>query len=400
MRIGTLLLAAAFLGPGALARAADVPVKLGVLTDLSGPYSALSGEGSVIATRMAVEEFVAAHPGYKVEVVSADHQNKADIASSVSRKWFDQDGVDALVDGANSAVALAVNQIIKERNKVFLASGPATSDLTGKACNANVVHWTYDTYALSQGTGAALTRQGWNKWFFLTADYAFGHAAERDTSAVVEAAGGRVLGRVRAPLNTADFSSYLLQAQASGATVLGLANAGADMINAVKQASEFGLTREGMKLAGMLVFITDVKSLGTSAAQGLVVTEAFYWDLNDRTRAFAKRFAARAGGRMPTMIHAGAYAASLHYLRSVAALGAAKDGAAAVAKMKELPTDDPAFGTGSIRKDGRKMHDLYLFEVKKPSESKGEWDLYKQVATIPAQEAFRPLDKGGCALVQ
>lgn len=379
--------------------AADVRVKLGVLTDLSGPYSDLSGQGSVIATKMAAEDFIRTHPGFQVEVIFGDHQNKPDVGSAIVRQWFDEGGVDAVADVASSAVGLAVSQIARERNKVLLASGPASSDFTGKACSPNTVQWTYDTYALSKGTGGALTRAGGDKWFFITADYAFGHAMERDTSSFIDAAGGKVLGRVRAPINTADFSSYLLQAQSSGANVIGLANAGADTINSVKQAAEFGLTRAGARLAGLLVFITDVRSLGIDVAQGLVVTEAFYWDLNDGTRAFSKRFAERAGGRMPSQVHAGAYSATLHYLKALESQSP-KDGAAVVARMKELGTDDPAFGKGTVRKDGRKLHDMYLFEVKAPAESSHGWDLYKHIATIPAAEAFRPLEKSECPLVR
>ncbi|OYX15509.1 MAG: ABC transporter permease [Rhizobiales bacterium 32-66-8] len=378
---------------------ADTNVKLGVLTDLSGPYADLSGRGSVIATQMAVEEFKKMHPDFKIEVISADHQNKPDIGSSVVRKWFDQDGVDAVVDVASSAVAMAVGQLAKDSNKVFLASGPASSDITNKACSPNTIQWTYDTYALSKGTGSALVQSGGNKWFFITADYVFGHAMERDTSRFVEAAGGKVLGRARAPINTPDFSSFLLQAQSSGANVVGLANAGADTINAVKQAAEFGLTKGGIRLAGLLVFITDVHSLGIQASQGLVVTEAFYWDLNDSTRAFSKRFADRAGGKMPSQVQAGAYSATLHYLKALAAGTSRTDGKAVVAKMEELPTEDEAFGRGSVRKDGRKLHDMYLFEVKKPSESSGGWDLYNRLATIPADQAFRPVAESECPLL-
>ncbi|NSZ77497.1 ABC transporter substrate-binding protein (plasmid) [Agrobacterium tumefaciens] len=379
---------------------AETAVKLGVLTDLSGPYADLSGKGSVIATQMAAEEFQKSHPDFKIEVISADHQNKPDVGSAVVRKWFDQDGVDAVVDVASSAVALAVSKLAADSDKVFLASGPASSDITNKSCSANTVQWTYDTYALSKGTGDALARSGGDKWFFVTADYAFGHAMERDTSRFVEAAGGKVLGSVRHPINTPDFSSYLLQAQSSGANVVGLANAGADTINAVKQAAEFGLTASGIKLAGLLVFITDVHSLGIQTAQGLVVTEAFYWDLNDGTRAFSTRFAERAGGKMPSQVHAGAYSATLHYLKALAAVGSKTDGRAVVAKMEELPTEDEAFGKGTVRKDGRKLHDMYLFEVKKPEDSKTPWDLYNKLATIPADQAFRPVSESECALLR
>lgn len=378
---------------------AETEIMIGVLTDLSGPYADLSGRGSVIGTEMAAREFMAEHPDFKIEVVSADHQNKPDIGSAILRKWYDQDGVDAVVDVASSAVALAVSQVTQDANKVFLASGPASSDISGKACSPNTIQWTYDTYALSRGTGTALVEQGGDKWYFLTADYAFGHAMERDTTRFVQEAGGEVLGAIRHPINTADFSSFLLQAQASGANVVGLANAGGDTINAVKQAAEFGLTSSGIRLAGLLVFITDIHSLGIDAAKGLVVTESFYWDLNDRTRAFAERFAEEAGGRMPSQVQAGAYSATMHYLKAVAENGAPDDGGALVETMKATPTEDDAFGIGSVRVDGRKMHDMYLFEVKQPAESTSEWDLYKLLATIPAEEAFRPLSESECALV-
>jgi branched-chain amino acid transport system substrate-binding protein len=378
---------------------AQTAVKIGVLTDLSGPYADLSGEGSAIGTRLAVEEFKAQNKDITVEVISADHQNKPDIASAIARKWFDQEGVDAVVDIANSGVALAVSQIAREKDKVFLGTGPATSDLTGKACSPNTVHWTYDTYAVSHGTGGALVKAGGESWFFLTADYAFGHALERDTSAVVLARGGKVAGSVKHPLNTSDFSSFLLQAQSAKTKVIGLANAGSDMINSVKQASEFGITANGTKLAALLAFITDVHSLGLNTAKGLVLTEAYYWDLNDDTRKFAKRFAEKAPGRVPSQIHAGAYSATLHYLKAVAALGS-KSAKPVVEQMKKMPTKDVVFGEGSVREDGRKLHDMYLFEVKKPDESKGPWDYYKLLARIPADEAFRPLSESACPLVK
>jgi branched-chain amino acid transport system substrate-binding protein len=378
---------------------AQTSVKIGVLTDLSGPYADLSGQGSIIGTQLAAEEFMARHKDVTVEVVSADHQNKPDIGGAIARKWFEQEGVDAIVDVANSGVALAVNQIAKDKDKVFLATGPATSDLTGKACSPNTVHWTYDTYALSHGTGGALVRAGGDTWFFLTADYAFGQALERDTSAVVVANGGKVAGSVKHPLNTSDFSSFLLQAQSAKAKVIGLANAGADTINAIKQASEFGIT-ENTKLAALLFFITDVHSLGLKATHGLVLTEAYYWDLNDGSRAFAKRFAEKAPGRVPSQIHAGAYSATLHYLKAVAAAASGKSGAAVVSEMKKLPTRDVVFGEGSVREDGRQLHDMYLFEVKKPEESRGAWDYYKLVAKIAAEDAFRPLSESTCPLVK
>lgn len=399
MKIGRMLLATALVALFAGGAEAQVSVKLGVLNDRSGVYADLSGEGSVIAARMAAEDFKAEEKGIKVEIVSADHQNKPDIGSNIARQWYDQDGVDVILDVPTSSVALAVNQITREKNKIFINSGAAASDLTGKQCSPNTIHWTYDTWALANGTGGAMVKAGGDSWFFLTADYAFGHALERDTIAVVEKSGGKVLGTVRHPFPGSDFSSFLLQAQSSGAKVIGLANAGGDTINSIKQAAEFGITQAGQNLAGLLVFITDVHALGLQTAQGLVLTESFYWDLNDDTRAFAKRFAERNGGKMPTMVHAGVYAGTLHYLKAVEALKD-KDPAKVMAKMKEMPTDDPLFGKGQVRADGRKVHDMYLFEVKKPEESKGPWDYYKLIATIPAAEAFRPLEEGECPLVK
>ena len=381
------------------ALAQQITVKAGVLNDRSGLYADLSGEGSVIAARMAVEDFKAADKGIKVEIVSADHQNKPDVGSTIARQWYDQDGVDIILDVPTSSVALAVSQITKEKNKVHINSGAATSDLTGKACNANTIHWTYDTYALAQGTGGAMVKAGGDSWFFMTADYAFGHALERDTSAVVTKAGGKVLGAVRTPFPGTDFSSFLLQAQASKAKVIGLANAGGDTINSIKQAGEFGIVAGGQKLAGLLVFLTDVHSLGLQAAQGLVLTESFYWDSNDGTRAWSDRFSKLNGGKRPTMVQAGVYSGMLHYLKAVEA-AKSKDAGAVVAKMKEMPTDDPLFGKGSVRADGRKMHNMYLFEVKKPAESKGTWDYYKQLAVLPAEQAFRPLAESECPLVK
>ena len=378
---------------------AQTSVKLGVLNDRSGVYSDLTGEGSVIAARMAVEDFKAAEKGIKVDIVAADHQNKPDIGASIARQWYDQEGVDVILDVPTSSVALAVNGIAREKNKILINSGGGTSDLTGAQCSPNTVHWTYDTWALANGTGSAMVKRGGDTWFFLTADYAFGHALERDTSALVTKAGGKVVGTVRHPFPGQDFSSFLLQAQSSKAKVIGLANAGGDFVNTMKQAAEFGIVQGGQSLAGLLVFITDVHALGLQVAQGLVMTEAFYWDQNDQTRAWSKRFAEKNGGKMPTMVHAGVYAGALHYLKAVEALKD-KDTAKVMAKMKEMPTDDPLFGKGMIRPDGRKIHDMYLFEVKKPSESKGEWDLYKLLATIPADQAFRPMSEGGCPLVK
>jgi branched-chain amino acid transport system substrate-binding protein len=397
--IGLMAFAAAFAAGSAQAQYSDGVIRIGVMNDMSGLYADVSGGGGVAAARMAVEDFKAAAKGMKVEIVSGDHQNKPDVGSNLARTWFDVDKVDVIVDVPTSSVALAVNQVARDKNKVFIGSGPASSDLTGPACSPNSVQWTYDTWALANGTGKAIVKTGGDTWFFLTADYAFGHALERDTAAVVEANGGKVIGKVRTPFPGTDFSSFLLQAQASKAKIIGLANAGGDTINSIKQASEFGIVKGGQNLAGLLVFITDIHSLGLETAQGLIFTEAFYWDRNDESRAFAKRFAPQYKGNMPTMVQAGVYASVLHYLKAVEALKSDADGKAVVAKMKELPTDDPLFGKGEIRADGRKIHDMYLFEVKKPSESKGPWDYYKLRATIPAAEAFRPLKDGKCPLV-
>ncbi len=395
-----LALALAGVAGAAHAQVSDGVVKIGVLTDMSSLYTDLAGAGSVAAAKLAIEDSGIEKRGYKVELVSADHQNKADIGSGIASKWYDAEKVDVIVDVPNSGVALAVAQITKDKNKVFLASGPASSDLTGKACTPNTVHWTYDTWMLANGTGSAVVKSGGDTWFFITADYAFGQALERDTEAVVLKSGGKVLGKVRAPINTQDFSSFLLQAQASKAKIVGLANAGGDTTNSIKQAAEFGIVKGGQNLAGLLVFLTDIHALGLPTAQGLVITNTFYWDQNDQTRAFAKRFAAVDKGIHPTMVHAGVYAAVLHYLKAVEALKSDADGAKVVAKMKEMPTDDPLFGKGTIRVDGRKIHPAYLVEVKKPSESKGPWDYYKVRATIPADQAFRPLADGGCSLVK
>ena len=391
--------ALAFAAASAQAQISGNVVKIGILNDQSSLYADLSGQGSVVAAKMAVEDFKAKEKGLNVEVIFADHQNKADVGSQIANKWYDSEGVDVIVDTPNSGVALAVSQITRDKGKVFINSGAATSDLTGKACSPNTVHWTYDTWMLANGTGKAIVKTGGDTWFFITADYAFGHALERDTEAVVIKTGGKVLGKVRAPINTQDFSSFLLQAQSSKAKIIGLANAGGDTVNSIKQASEFGIVKGGQSLAGLLVFITDVHGLGLEKAQGLIFTETFYWDLNDNTRAFTKRFAAANGGKYPSMVQAGVYAGVLHYLKAVAALKS-DDGTKVVAKMKELPTDDPLFGKGTIRADGRKIHPAYLVEVKKPSESKGPYDYYKIRATIPADEAFRPIDQGDCPLVK
>ena len=397
MRAGRLLIVAAAL-LAATAANAETQVKIGVMNDRSGLYADMSGEGSVVAAKLAIEDFKAADKGLKVEVVSADHQNKADVAINTAREWFDQQGVDFIVDVPNSGVALALSELIKEKNKVFINSGAAASDLTGAKCSPNTIHWTYDTWALANGTGSAIVKRGGTSWFFITADYAFGAALERDTAKVVKENGGTVVGAVKAPLNTQDFSAFLLQAQSSGAKIIGLANAGGDTINSIKQAAEFGIVQGGQNLAGLLIFITDIHSLGLKTAQGLIFTAAFYWDLNDQTRAWSDRFM-KATGRRPSMVQAGVYSGVLHYLKAVEALKSAKDGKAVVAKMKEMPTDDPLFGKGEVRADGRKTHDMYLFEVKKPEESKGPWDYYKLLMTIPADKAFRPLNEGGCPLV-
>jgi branched-chain amino acid transport system substrate-binding protein len=386
------------MGP-AHAQISDGIIKIGVLNDQSSLYADIAGQGSAVAARMAVEDFGAAKKGMKVEVISADHQNKPEVGSSIARQWYDVDKVDVIVDVPTSSVALAINQVTREKNKAFLVSGAATSDLTGKACSPNTIHWTYDTWMLAHGTGSAIVKTGGKSWFFLTADYAFGHALERDTEEVVVKEGGKVLGKVRHPLNTQDFSSFLLQAQSSKAQIIGLANAGGDTINSIKQAAEFGIVGKGQNLAGMLVFISDIHALGLDKAQGLIFTETFYWDQNDRTRAFAKRFAPQYKGNMPTMVQAGVYSAVLHYLKAIEA-AKTDDGPKVIAKMKELPTDDPLFGKGMVRKDGRKIHDAILVEVKKPSESKGPWDYYKIRSTIPAAQAFRPEKDGGCELVK
>ena len=396
--IGLAVATALSLGT-AQAQVSDGVIKIGVLSDMSSLYTDLAGAGSVVAAKLAIEDSGIEKRGYKVELVSADHQNKPDIGSGIASKWYDAEKVDVIVDVPNSGVALAVNQITKEKGKAFLVSGAASSDLTGKACTPNTIHWTYDTWMLANGTGGAIVKTGGDTWFFLTADYAFGQALERDTEAVVLKNGGKVLGKVRHPLNTQDFSSFLLQAQASKAKIVGLANAGGDTTNSIKQAAEFGIVKGGQNLAGLLVFLTDIHALGLPTAQGLIVTNTFYWDQNDQTRAFAKRFSALDKGIYPTMVHAGVYSAVTHYLKAVEALKS-DDGTKVIAKMKEMPTDDPLFGKGSIRADGRKIHPAYLVQVKTPAESKYPWDYYKVRTTIPADQAFRPMADGGCPLVK
>jgi len=398
----TLVLAAfaALLACGTT-QAQQVNVKIGVLTDMASLYADDTGQGSVAAAKMAADEFMKDHKNFKIEVISADHQNKADVGTNTANQWYDVEGVDMIADVPNSGVALAITQVAANKNKVFVASGPASSDLTGPKCNGNMVHWTYDTWMLANGTGKAIVKNGGDTWFFLTSDYAFGHALERDTAAVVEKNGGKVLGKVRHPINTSDFSSFLLQAQASKAKIIGLANAGGDTINAIKQGAEFGIVAGGQKFAGLLIFAPDVLALGLKTAQGLQFTETFYWDLNEGTRAWTKRWdkVRNAAGKLPSMNHAGVYAGTMHYLKAVAALGSAKDGKAVVAQMKKMPAEDEAFGKSTVRADGRVIHPAYLFEVKKPEESKGPGDLYKLRATIPADEAFRPLKEGGCPMV-
>jgi branched-chain amino acid transport system substrate-binding protein len=373
-------------------------VKIGVLNDMSGLYADIGGPGSVEAARMAIADFGGIVAGKKIELVNADHQNKPDIGSAIANQWFDNDGVDAIVDVPNSGVALSVQQIAHSKNKVFLISSAAASDLTGKACSPTSVHWTYDTVALANGTGGAVVKAGGDTWFFITADYAFGHALERDTAKVVEDSGGKVLGKVRAPLNTADFSSFLLQAQSSKAKIIGLANAGGDTINSIKQAAEFGIVEGGQKLAGLLVFISDIHSLGLQAANGLQLTEAFYWDQNDATRAWSKRFFDKMK-REPTMVQAGVYGAIMHYLAAIKATGS-DDGPTVVKQMKATPVNDFMTKNGKIREDGTLVRDMYLFEVKKPSESKGPWDYYKQIAVIPGEEAFKLPGPNQCPLVK
>jgi branched-chain amino acid transport system substrate-binding protein len=396
------LVAFASIAMASSAMADDKVVKIGVLNDMSSLYADIGGPGSVAAVKMAVEDSGLTAKGWKIDVISGDHQNKPDVGVNIARQWIDEQKVDAIADTPNSGVALAVSNVVKEKNAVLLNNGGASADLTGKACNANTISYTYDTYMLAHGTGQALTKAGGNTWFFLTADYAFGAALQRDTSAVVTANGGQVVGSVKHPLNTSDFSSFLLQAQSSKAKVIGLANAGGDTTNAIKQAAEFGIVAGGQKLAALLLFINDVHALGLKTAQGLTFTESFYWDMNDQTRAWSKRFAEKTSNHaMPSMTQAGNYAAVLHYLKALEALGGnPHDGAKVVAKMKELPTDDPLFGKGPLRADGRRIIPAYLFEVKKPEESKYPWDYYKLIATIPAEDAAKPLSESECPLVK
>jgi branched-chain amino acid transport system substrate-binding protein len=402
-KISALLLGTALtLAAGSFALAQDKTVKIGVLNDQSGIYADLGGPGSTLAAQMAVEDSGLTAKGWKIDIITGDHQNKPDIGTTIARQWFDVEKVDVIVDVPNSGVALAVNNVIKEKNGVYINSGAASSDLTNAQCSPNTVHWTYDTYMLAHTTGQALVKAGGDSWYFLTADYAFGAALERDTTAVVTANGGKVVGGVKHPLNSSDFSSFLLQAQASKAKIIGLANAGGDTTNTIKQAAEFGIVKGGQKLAALLLFITDIKAMGLETAQGLNFTETFYWDMNDPTRAFSKKFAARIkNGAPPTMVHAGVYSGLLHYFKALEALGGnSHDGVKIVEKMKATPTDDTLFGKGSIQPNGRKIHPAYLFEVKKPAESKAPWDFYKLVGTVPADQAFTPLSESKCALLK
>ncbi len=382
----------------AQAQISDDVVKLGVLTDMSSLYSDAAGKGSVTAVEMAVADYGGTVKGKPIKVISADHQNKPDVGVGIARDWYDIEQVDVVLDVPNSAVALAVQELARERNKLLVISGSGSSDLTGKACSPTSIQWTYDTYALANVAGRATVTAGDDTWFFITADYAFGEALERDASAVVEASGGKVIGSVRHPLNTSDFSPLLLQAQASKAKVVALANAGGDTSTAIKQAAGFGLARGGQKLLALVMQITDAHAIGLKEGRGLLVTDGFYWDLNDGSRAFAKAFFDKVG-RMPTMIQAGLYSATLHYLKAIDQSGT-DEAQKVIAQMKATPVNDFFAQNGKVREDGRMVHDMYLFELKTPEESKSEWDLYKMIATVPGDEAFRPLDRGGCPLVR
>ncbi len=395
------LLAALSLSAAAQAQISDNTVKIGVLTDMTGTYASMGGPGSVVATKMAIDDCLAAEcKGMKLEVVSADHQKKADIAAARAREWLDRDGVDAIADITNSAAALAVQKLVQEKGGIALYSGPATTRLTNEDCAANGFHWMFDTYSLAAGAAAALTKGGDKRWFFVTVDYAFGHSLEKDASDMVKALGGSVVGTVRHPLNTTDFSSFMLQAQSSKAQVVGLANGGLDTVNAIKSAREFGVgSGQGQKMASLLMFLSDVHALGLEQAQGLMFSEGFYWDMDDKARAFSTRFEKLHNGLKPTMVQAGVYSSVRHYLKAVAA--AKTDDSKVVAqKMRELPIDDPVMRNASIRPDGRVIHDMYLFQVKSPAESKGPWDYYKTVSTIPAENAFKPLAQSACPLVK
>jgi len=399
MKLKTIALAATLVATGAAqAQLSDNIVRVGVLTDLSGAYSDIAGKGTVVATQMAIADFIAKEkPAFKVEMVSADHQNKGDVAANKAREWFEREKVDVVSELVTTSVALAVQKIAKEKNKIALISGAASTRITNEDCNDVTVHWTYDTYSVANGTAKAVTKAGGKKWFFLTADYAFGHSLEKDASEVIKANGGEVLGAVRHPFPGSDFSSFLLKAQSSGAQIIGLANAGADTINSIKQAAEFGVTPK-QQLAGLLMFVSDVHSLGLKTTQGMYLTEGFYWNLNEETRAWSKRFFEQQK-RMPTMVQAGQYSSVMHYLKAVKAIGG-DDTQKVMAQMKKTPVNDFFAKNGSIRADGRMVHDMYLLQVKKPAESTTPWDYYNVVATIPAADAFQPLSGSKCALVK
>jgi branched-chain amino acid transport system substrate-binding protein len=391
------LLAVVAVGALVMAAPASAQVKIGILNDQSGVYADYGGKYSVEAAKMAIEDFGGEVLGKKIEMVTADHQNKPDLAVSIARRWYDTEAVDMITELTTSSVALAIQDLSKEKKKINIVVGAATSRITGDACTPYGFHWAYDTRALAVGTGGALVESGGNTWFFLTADYAFGYALEKDTSDIVTSKGGKVLGSVRIPLNSSDFSSFLLQAQSSKAKIIGLANAGLDTTNSIKQAAEFGIVKGGQKLAGLLMTLSEVHGLGLEAAQGLILTEGFYWDHDDKARAFSERFMKRTG-RMPSMIHAGTYSATLSYLKAVKAAGT-KDSDAVVKKLKELPVDD-AFAQGKVQENGRMVHDMYLFEVKSPAESKKPWDYYKLIATVPGEKAFFTAKESGCPLTK
>ena len=404
--IGRRALLGAGVAAAALPRrthAADKPIRIGVLTDMTGAYAANTGPGSVLGAQMAVEDFMRAHPGIKAEVVQADLQLKPDVALAIAADWFDNQGVDVVTDVPLSSAAFAIGDLAKQKDKVAIFTGGASADITGAHCGPNHLHWVYDTWSMPHGVVDAAVKEGANSWFFITADYAFGHSLQKDAASFVTAAGGKVLGQALAPFpGTTDFSSFLVQAQASGAKAIGLANGGSDTVNCIKQAAEFGIMKAGQKVAGLIFLIHDVHGVGLAAAQGVLLTEPFYWNLNAGTREFGKRYAARFNGVVPGSVHAGQYSAVTHYLKAVAAMGVDKakaSGRAAVEQMKAMPTDDPLFGKGKVRIDGRVIHDMYLFEVKSPAQSKEPWDYYTLRRTIPADQAFRPLDQGGCPLV-
>lgn len=397
LAVGGLSLAAT---SAARAQFSDGVIRIGVLNDQNGIYADMAGPGSVAAARIAVEQIGGKIGNTPIEIIVGDHQNKPDIGLNIARKWLDVDGVDMIADIPNSSISLALVQLVKEKNKVAVIATSNSNRLTGDSCTPNHVHWTLDNYALAKSTATEVLKSGGSSWYFMTVDYAFGHDMEREAGQIVKNAGGTVVGSVRHPLGSSDLSSFLLQAQASGAKVIGFANSGADFTNSMKQSAEFGITQGKQKLAALAVYLTDIKSLGLTSGQGLYLSEPFYWDLNDQTRAFAKKFSEKMNGAMPTSFQAGVYSGVLHYLKALQALNSDADGRAIVAKMKELPTDDLAFGKGYVRADGRKIHPMYLFKVKSPAESKGPWDLYTKIGETPAEQAFKPLEAGGCALVK